>query len=117
MASTANQASFIRTDQAEAISVGQIQPKEEASLIGDTSLKNTTKHKSKDQDWSIKDANYLYGIKNWGSSYFSINKKGQVVVHPKRDYPEQQVALYDLISDLKEKGYSHSYIDTFYGYC
>ncbi len=104
MASTANQASFIRTDQAEAISVGQIQPKEEASLIGDTSLKNTTKHKSKDQDWSIKDANYLYGIKNWGSSYFSINKKGQVVVHPKRDYPEQQVALYDLISDLKERG-------------
>ena len=100
----ANQASFVRTNQATSTSIENIQTQQKAPLIRGTSLKNTADHKTKNQNWSIKEANHLYGIKNWGGGYFSINKEGQVVVHPKKDHPEEQVALYDLISDLKERG-------------
>ena len=102
----ATRASSVHTDQVDSISVGDIQSivsKEKASLIH-TSVKKAVNPKTKDQDWSIKEANQLYGIKNWGGGYFSINEKGQVVVHPKKEHPEQQVAVYDLISDLKERG-------------
>ena len=98
-ASTAHPAPFVR-HQVNSIAIENIPTKKKSPLI----RKNTANHKVKNQDWAIKDANHLYGIKNWGGGYFSINKKGQVVVHPKKDHPEQQVALYDLISDLKERG-------------
>ncbi len=65
---------------------------------------NSTQKQTFSQDWSIQQANHLYGIKDWGGGYFSINSQGQVVVHPKKSHREQQVALYDLMADLKERG-------------
>ena len=61
--------------------------------------KNTNKG-----DWSIEQATGLYGLQDWGAGYFSINQQGQVVVHPKKSRHQEQVALYDLMTDLKERG-------------
>ena len=35
--------------------------------------------------WRIEDSEELYNITGWGTSYFSINDKGHVVVTPRRD--------------------------------
>ena len=54
--------------------------------------------------WGIEQATHLYGIQDWGAGYFSINQGGQVVVHPKKHKLQEQVPLYDLMTDLKERG-------------
>ena len=35
--------------------------------------------------WRIEDSEELYNITGWGTSYFSINDAGHVVVTPRRD--------------------------------
>ncbi len=32
--------------------------------------------------WSIADSAKIYNLDNWGSDLFSINKKGNLCVHP-----------------------------------
>lgn len=68
--------------------------------------------------WSLNDAANLYGIKNWGAPYFSINKNGEVAInapanssdcHPEYNFhPEHssdaQVPLIDVIKGLRERG-------------
>src|SRR5262249_27025468 len=34
--------------------------------------------------WKIADASEMYGIRNWGKGYFSINKSGHVIVQPNK---------------------------------
>ena len=92
------------------VNPSQVQSKKEIPSMVHLSSKNnkerlhreTDKHKS--QNWSIKQASHLYGVKDWGGGYFSINQKGEVVVHPKKSKAQEQVSLYDLITDLKERG-------------
>ena len=53
--------------------------------------------------WSENDSNELYGIRNWGSKYFGINDKGNIVVHP--DGPQGgQVDLKELVDELRRRG-------------
>jgi arginine decarboxylase len=53
--------------------------------------------------WTLNDSNELYGIRNWGSKYFGINDKGNVVVHP--DGPNGGlVDLKDLVDELRRRG-------------
>ena len=35
--------------------------------------------------WRIEDSEELYNITGWGTSYFSINDKGHVVVTPRKN--------------------------------
>ena len=48
--------------------------------------------------WTVEDAAEMYNIKGWGSSYFSINDKGHVVVTPLKDGVE--VDLRELMDEL-----------------
>ena len=55
--------------------------------------------------WSLDDAADLYGIKNWGSPYFSINPKGEVTINtPANGKAAAQVSLTDVIAGLRERG-------------
>jgi len=53
--------------------------------------------------WTREKSEDLYGIKTWGSRYFSISDKGEVLINP---YPgaESAVSLMDIVSGVKERG-------------
>lgn len=48
--------------------------------------------------WSIEDSEELYNIKGWGTSYFGINKKGDVYVTPCKD--ECEINIHEVMDEL-----------------
>jgi len=54
--------------------------------------------------WTSENSEELYGIKNWGSGYFNINKKGEVAISPFLNSEKAQVSIMDVISGIKERG-------------
>ncbi len=54
--------------------------------------------------WTKEKSEELYGIKNWGSRYFSISKKGEVQVNPNIGKSKAAVSLMDIISGIKDRG-------------
>ncbi len=52
--------------------------------------------------WTIDDAVKLYGIRNWGQGYFSVNDLGHVAVHPTQN-PAVSVDLKKLVDELRER--------------
>lgn len=53
--------------------------------------------------WSTESSKELYGIGAWGSSYFDVNEKGNVVVTPQGPNGPN-VDLLELTQDLQERG-------------
>lgn len=53
--------------------------------------------------WTIEKARELYGVRDWGQGYFSLNDSGNVVVHPTRD-PKVQLDLKVLVDELRQRG-------------
>lgn len=53
-------------------------------------------------DWTTKDSEKLYGIKEWGMGHFSVSKSGTILVHPMRD--ERAIDLLDVIKEAKSMG-------------
>ncbi len=49
--------------------------------------------------WTIKSAGKAYNIDNWGDGYFSINRKGNVCVHPS-PHSKYAIDLRALVDDL-----------------
>ncbi|HLL75367.1 MAG TPA: biosynthetic arginine decarboxylase [Pyrinomonadaceae bacterium] len=45
-----------------------------------------------------------YGIENWGAGYFSINRKGNLVVHPSKDDTAAAADVKEIIDDLSRRG-------------
>ncbi|MBN1498545.1 MAG: biosynthetic arginine decarboxylase [Spirochaetes bacterium] len=54
--------------------------------------------------WTVDKSIDLYGIKNWGADYFSVNEKGEVVVTPFGKNSNVHISLLDVVSGLKERG-------------
>ena len=54
--------------------------------------------------WSIKDAVELYGIENWGSDFFQVNKDGEVTVTLRRGESLEPVSLFQIAKGLDERG-------------
>ena len=52
--------------------------------------------------WTTEKSSNLYGINFWGKPYFSINKEGNVQVHPKGDN-SSSIDLFKTINELKER--------------
>ena len=52
--------------------------------------------------WRIEDSEELYNITGWGTSYFSINDKGHVVVTPRKN--GVAVDLKELVDELQVTG-------------
>jgi arginine decarboxylase len=53
--------------------------------------------------WKIADALEMYGVRHWGKGYFSINKAGQVAVHPSKR-ADQSIDLKELVDNLQARG-------------
>ncbi len=49
--------------------------------------------------WSIRDSARIYNLPNWGDDFFSINKKGNVCVHPSPS-SKYSIDLRSLVDDL-----------------
>lgn len=49
--------------------------------------------------WSIKDSAKIYNLPNWGDDFFSINKKGNICVHPSPS-SKYSIDLRALVDDL-----------------
>lgn len=49
--------------------------------------------------WSIKESERIYNINNWGAGLFSINKKGNVCVHPSPN-SKHSIDMRALVDDL-----------------
>ena len=53
-------------------------------------------------DWSIEKALQLYNLPGWGAGYFSINAKGNLIVHP-LGQPGPVIDIMDVVDDIKER--------------
>ena len=58
--------------------------------------------KNKHTDWSVESSAELYGIPNWGADYFSVSRKGEVLVHPHGN--GVGVSLRKIIDGLDDRG-------------
>ena len=54
------------------------------------------------ESWDIGKSGALYGIENWGESYFGINASGNVVVRPDRN--GVQIDLHEVVKSLVQRG-------------
>ena len=55
-----------------------------------------------DTEWSVEQSAEWYGIRNWGADYFSISRKGEVMVHPHGN--GVGVSLRRIIDGLADRG-------------
>jgi len=53
--------------------------------------------------WTIRDSADLYGVKNWGAGFFTVNDKGRVEVRPTAN-GGPGIDLLDLVQDLERRG-------------
>jgi arginine decarboxylase len=53
--------------------------------------------------WTVADALETYGIRNWGASYFGINEKGNVSVHPGGP-ATPSMDLKELVDEVRRRG-------------
>jgi arginine decarboxylase len=53
--------------------------------------------------WTISDSAELYGVKNWGAGFFTINDKGHVEVRPRAN-GGPGIDLLELVGDLERRG-------------
>ncbi len=54
--------------------------------------------------WKKEKSEELYGIKNWGGSYFSISDEGEVMINPYKNNPKSAVSFMEMISGMRERG-------------
>lgn len=54
--------------------------------------------------WTKINSEDTYGIKNWGSGYFSISDNGEVLVNPYKDNESSAISLMDIISGVRDRG-------------
>ncbi len=54
--------------------------------------------------WGVKDSSELYGIENWGSGFFDINRDGEVTVRLRNNDSFENYSIYSIVEGLKERG-------------
>jgi arginine decarboxylase len=60
--------------------------------------------KSSAPKWSVSDAEDLYGIRNWGTPYFSVSEQGETRVNLGDPGNPHWVSMPEIISELEERG-------------
>jgi arginine decarboxylase len=55
-------------------------------------------------DWSIEDAEELYGVKRWSSGYFSVGENGSIKVHANHRKPEVTIDLQEVVQEIVDEG-------------
>ena len=55
-------------------------------------------------DWSIEEAERVYGVSKWGGGYFQIGKNGNVHITPVPEDPSIQIDFNSVIEDIRKEG-------------
>ncbi len=55
-------------------------------------------------DWTIDDAERLYGVKRWGGGYFEIGENGNLHITPDHSNPAMRIDFKAVIDEIKEEG-------------
>lgn len=54
--------------------------------------------------WTPENAAELYGIRNWGSGYFDVSPKGELVVNPRGVGNGESISMMDIVEGLSARG-------------
>jgi arginine decarboxylase len=54
--------------------------------------------------WTSNDTAELYGVRNWGSGYFDVSEKGELVVRPKGKGTDTTISMSEIVEGLKARG-------------
>lgn len=55
-------------------------------------------------NWSIEQAEALYGVSRWGAGYFSIGESGNIQVRPNHRRPDLAIDMQAVLEDIKARG-------------
>ena len=55
-------------------------------------------------DWSIEEAERVYGVSQWGGGYFKIGENGNVHITPVPEDPSIQIDFNSVIEDIRKEG-------------
>ena len=55
-------------------------------------------------DWSIEEAERVYGVSQWGGGYFQIGENGNVHITPVPEDPSIQIDFNSVIEDIRKEG-------------
>jgi len=55
-------------------------------------------------DWSIEEAERVYGVSQWGGGYFQVGENGNVHVTPVPDQPSIRIDFKSVIDDIRKEG-------------
>lgn len=55
-------------------------------------------------DWTVADTRSVYGVRHWGADYFSIDDKGNLLVHPYANNTAHPINLRALLKQLTDSG-------------
>jgi len=55
-------------------------------------------------DWTIDDAEELYGVKRWGAGYFSIGDNGNIQIAPNHRLPDVTIDMKEVIDEIISEG-------------
>lgn len=55
-------------------------------------------------DWTVADTRSVYGVRHWGADYFSIDDKGNLLVHPYANNTTHPINLRALLKQLTDSG-------------
>jgi arginine decarboxylase len=56
------------------------------------------------KDWTIEDAERLYGVKRWGSGYFEIGANGNLNIMPDPNNANVRIDFKSVIDEIKQEG-------------
>ncbi|CAB0151819.1 Biosynthetic arginine decarboxylase [Pseudidiomarina piscicola] len=57
-----------------------------------------------DGNWSIEDAEELYGVRRWGAGYFSIGESGNIRIAPNHRLPDVTIDMKDVLDEIRAEG-------------
>lgn len=55
--------------------------------------------------WTVDQSIELYGVRNWGSGYFDVSPKGEIIVRPRGGADPAVVSLMDIADGMKARGF------------
>ena len=56
------------------------------------------------QNWTIDDAEELYGVKRWGAGYFSIGNNGSIQIAPNHRLPDVNIDMKEVVDEILAEG-------------
>lgn len=56
------------------------------------------------EQWTIDQAEDLYGVNRWGAGYFSIGENGNIQISPNHQRPDIKIDMQEVLQEMKSEG-------------